>query len=295
MTPRVWQQLEVALGGAQADAAVELLESLGAIAVSSEAGDDEPRFDLAEPQMHTWSITRLMALFDEQTELEPVIETVVRVFSIAPQECIVTRFEDRDWERVWLEHFHPIAITPDLWICPSWCEPPENAATILTLDPGLAFGTGTHATTRMCLEQLAAMDLHNKLVLDFGCGSGVLAIAAVRLGAARAIACDVDPRALEATRANAIANGVDGRIETLTADDAATRIENDALQADVVVANILAEALTLLAGRLTRAMTTQGCLLLSGILRHQQGQVADAYPTLDFRVHSRDDWVLLAT
>ncbi len=295
MTTRYWQQLEFPLPGHLADAATDLVEAMGALSVSSEASDASDRFDLAEPTLQHFTAARLSVLFDDSAPLEPVIAALARVFDVAPADCAVTRLADRDWERAWLERYRPIRITPELWVCPSWCEPPADAAVVVTLDPGMAFGTGTHATTALCLERLAGMDLAGRRVLDFGCGSGILAIAAVRLGAAHAVACDVDPRALEATRTNAALNGVATQVETVPAAQASEKIAGGEICADVVIANILAHALVELSDTLVRALTPGGSLLLSGILADQRGQVAGAYPEFDFKVYPRDEWILMAT
>ena len=295
MNTRYWQQLHIPLPGQAADAAAELLEAFGALSVSSEGDGGEERFDLAEPSMEHWSATRLTALFEDGVPLDPVIAAIARVFDVAPADCTVERFADRDWERAWLERYRPVEITPDLWICPTWCEPPPGAKLVLTLDPGLAFGTGTHATTALCLEHLAGAGLTGRSVLDFGCGSGILAIAAARLGAAQVIACDIDPRAVDATRENAVQNGVGGQIRILSAADATAAIESGTVCVDMVIANILAGALVTLSATLTRAMAPGGSLVLSGILRDQRERVASAFPALEFSARSRDDWVLLAS
>ncbi len=295
MTTRYWQQLHVPLAGHQADAAAELLEAMGALSVSSEGEGGEDRFDLAEPTLVQWTATRLSALFDDGIALQPVIAAMSRVFAVAPDDCRVERIADRDWERAWLERYRPVEITPDLWICPSWCEPPDGVAHVLTLDPGLAFGTGTHATTALCLEHLAGAGLSGRSVLDFGCGSGILAIAAARMGASRVVACDIDPRALDATRANARQNGVADRIEVISADAATAAIDAESLCVDVVIANILADALVMLSATLARAVAPGGSLILSGILHGQRERVAGAFPALDFSVQTRDEWVLLAS
>lgn len=292
--PDHWRQLAVRLPGTAADAAAELLESLGAVAVSAESGDGEERFDLAVPTMKHWRSTRVSALFPGDVDLEPVIDSLGRVFDIAPGDCEVERIAERDWERACLESMKPVEITAGLWVCPSWTTPPVADAVNVVIDPGLAFGTGTHETTHLCLEHLAAMDLAGRTVLDFGCGSGILAIAALMLGARRAFACDVDPRAIEATRNNASVNGVADRIEVLEAGRMRRQIDGGGFTSDVVVANILADALIELAPVLTRALAPQGHLLLSGILDRQRARVEHAYPGLEFAAHARGEWLLLA-
>ncbi len=191
--------------------------------------------------------------------------------------CALEWLDDRDWERAWMDHFHPMRFGRRLWICPTGGEVTQTDAVIVDLDPGLAFGTGTHPTTALCLEWLDGHDLHGRTVIDFGCGSGVLAIAALKLGAARAIAVDHDPQAVLATRDNAARNGVADRIEVLHSDDF------QAGQADLVMANILANILIDLAPTIAGLVAPGGDLVMSGILRDQADAVAQAYAeTLHF-------------
>jgi ribosomal protein L11 methyltransferase len=197
--------------------------------------------------------------------------------------------EDQVWERVWLEHFHPMQFGRRLWICPAGQRPAAQNAVIVELDPGLAFGTGTHPTTALCLEWLEGSDLAGNNLIDYGCGSGILAIAALRLGAANAIAVDHDPQALEATRDNAIKNGVHERLTVHLPADAPRQ------PSDLLVANILAGPLIELAPRLCGLLKPGGRFALSGILADQGAAVAAAYApfaTLGPR-HQRDDWILL--
>ena len=188
---------------------------------------------------------------------------------------VVEHIEDRPWERVWLDEFAPTRFGRRLWVCPRG-QAPDPAeigpdTVIVELDPGLAFGTGHHATTALCLEWLDALDLTGKTVLDYGCGSGILAIAALRLGAALAVAVDHDPQALEATRDNAAENGVADRIQVYAPED------QPRLTADVLVANILAGPLVELAPRLAELVAPGGALALSGVLEEQAPEVAAAY------------------
>ncbi len=293
MPDQWWQQIEFDLGGDLADAADQLLESLGAQAVSHQPAGGEDRFDLAEPTMANWGTTRVCALFDGAVDPTPVVAAITGVFPVARSDIVLERFRDRDWERCWLEHFHPLQVTANLWIRPSWCDPPAPDAVNITLDPGLAFGTGTHATTFLCLQHLASMDLRDHRVLDYGCGSGILAIGALLLGAKRAVATDIDPRALDATRRNAEANGVADRLEVV--DEAAMQAMGRSRSGafDVVVANILADALVALSARLTDALRPGGILILSGILANQQHRVARAFPDHRFTVSPRQEWILM--
>ncbi|MBP3863108.1 MAG: 50S ribosomal protein L11 methyltransferase, partial [Pseudomonas sp.] len=198
---------------------------------------------------------------------------------------------DQDWERSWMDNFHPMRFGQRLWIVPSWHAAPEPDAVNLLLDPGLAFGTGTHPTTALCLEWLDGQDLKNCTVLDFGCGSGILAIAAMLLGAKHAVGTDIDVQALEASRDNANRNGVDPQLFPLYLPEDMPQV-----QADVVVANILAGPLVSLAPQLSSLVKPGGRLALSGILAEQGEEVAAAYAQ-DFDldpIANRDGWVRIS-
>jgi len=267
-----------------------LLEA-GALAVTLADAGDQPVLEPAPGQTPLWRHTRVTGLFDAQTDIE-VVKGQLRRFLHAPAlpECRLTALEERDWVRAWMEHFHPMRFGRRLWICPSCQTPPEPAAVNIQLDPGLAFGTGTHPTTALCLEWLDATDLTGKTVLDYGCGSGVLAIAAAKLGARRVWAVDIDPQALLASDDNADANKVEDRIEFSYPEALPA-----ALQVDLLLANILARVLVQLAPEFGRRVKPGGRLLLCGVLE-QHADVVQAAFSHDFRLHDqtlREDWVLL--
>lgn len=199
----------------------------------------------------------------------------------------IEQIEDKDWEREWMDNFHPMQFGKRLWICPSWREVPDPNAVNVMLDPGLAFGTGTHPTTSLCLQWLDSLDLEGKTVIDFGCGSGILAIAALKLGAKQAIGIDIDPQAILASQNNAEANGVAEKLQLFLAKD-----QPRELQADVVVANILAGPLKELAPNIITLVKPNGNLGLSGILATQAESVCEAYSeafTLD-PVVEKEEW-----
>jgi ribosomal protein L11 methyltransferase len=199
--------------------------------------------------------------------------------------------EDQDWERSWMDNFQPMRFGQRLWIVPSWHAAPEPDAVNLLLDPGLAFGTGTHPTTALCLEWLDAQTLQDCTVLDFGCGSGILAIAALLLGAGLAIGTDIDPQALEASRDNASRNGIEPARFPLYLPG-----ELPGVRADVLVANILAGPLVELAPRLAELLGPGGRLALSGILAEQAEAVRAAY-SKDFMLEptaEKDGWVRIS-
>ncbi len=198
--------------------------------------------------------------------------------------------DDQVWERAWMEHFQPMQFGKRLWICPSGYEPPEPSAVNILLDPGLAFGTGTHPTTALCLRWLDSLSLDGETVLDFGCGSGILAVAALRLGASEAIGIDIDPQALIATRDNALKNGVEDRLRCLEPTANASQV------CDVVVANILSSPLKLMAPMLSGRVAPGGSLVLSGVLARQAEEVAAAYaPFITLTVWAEHEgWVALS-
>ena len=269
--------------------------SAGALAVTLVDAGDDPQLEPPPGAMPLWQGVRLTALFEDDAQAREQVAALAE--ALAPQTLtppLIEEVADRAWERVWLDEFAPTRFGERLWVCPRGQRPlpaetgPETV--ILELDPGLAFGTGHHATTALCLEWLDAADLTDKTVLDYGCGSGILAIAALRLGAAQALAVDHDPQALEATRDNAAENGVADRLQVLYPGDLAP------MQADVLVANILAGPLVELAPHLTALVAPGGALALSGILRDQAAAVAAAYAGgFDLEpTRIREDWTLIA-
>ena len=241
-----------------------------------------------EPAPALWRVSRVDALLPEGADAARVLADAARAIG-APMPAHETReIADQDWVRATQSQFGPIEIGEGFWIVPSWCEPPQRGAIALRLDPGLAFGTGSHPTTRLCLEWLLGSISGGESVLDYGCGSGILAIAAAKLGAGSVVGTDIDAQALAASAANARANGVAARFE------APDRLP--AGGSDIVVANILANPLVVLAPALAARTKRGGRIALSGILETQAGEVADAYArwfTLD--VWRRlDGWVLIA-
>ncbi|UCE88386.1 MAG: 50S ribosomal protein L11 methyltransferase [Pseudomonadota bacterium] len=294
-----WLQLILDIDPDSAEPLSELLEDLGAAAVTLQDGADQPLYEPppgATPPGATplWQHTRLVALFDADTDLTPVHTALDDAAGSA--QLRIEPLEDRDWLRAGLENFKPLCFGERLWVCPSWHAPPAPDAVNVILDPGLAFGTGTHPTTAMCLAWLDANPPQDQLVIDYGCGSGILAVAAAMLGARHVHAVDNDPQALVATRQNAARNGVDQVIDTSLPPDATPDPSRmlPVRGADLVVANILAGPLVELAAPLSDLLRPGGTLLLSGILQPQVTEVCAAYPQVSLTQYAQqDDWACL--
>ena len=271
-----WQQLKIQTTPAQLDTLQDLLESAGAAAVMLLDAGDQPLLEPPPGATPLWDYIELIGIFTADSDMPALIEFLEKMLAAPLPAWRCELLEDKDWERAWMDHYHPMRFGQRLWVVPSWTPPPVADAVNLLLDPGLAFGTGTHATTALCLEWLDGLDLRDCCVVDYGCGSGILAIAALLLGASSAIAVDNDPQALTATLANAERNGVSERLRVLSATDAA---DLPAGVADVVVANILAGPLIALAPRLLALLRPGGHIALSGLIRSQQEDVEQAYRT----------------
>ena len=265
-------------GAASVDVADAGAGSAAEEAVCAGAGVAAPRF---------WRRSLVSALLAQGADAAALVGTACARAGIAPPPCGVREVAEQDWVRASRDQLAPIRVSPRLWIVPSWHEAPEPGAVNIVLDPGLAFGTGHHPTTRMCLRWLERVVRGGETVLDFGCGSGILAIAAMKLGAARADGVDIDGQALLAARRNAMHNRVQATFHS--AADALRR------PAVIVVANILARPLVVLAPLLARLTAQHGRLALAGLLAEQAGEVRSAYrPWFDFEAPAEDEgWVLL--
>jgi ribosomal protein L11 methyltransferase len=238
-----------------------------------------------------WSQTRVIGLFEADTRVDDLLHHLKHTLNVDElPDCMIKQLANQNWERVWIDHFKPMQFGPKLWVCPTAYTPPDPDAINLILDPGLAFGTGTHATTAQCLEALPLLDINNKQVLDYGCGSGILAIAAARLGAATVWAIDIDEQALQATTENALRNKVDKQVIPELPDG----LPDDA-RFDILLANILSGPLITLAPHFATRLNTNGTLILSGILAEQADAVCQAYkPWFHFEPpRQRDNWVCL--
>lgn len=267
-----WLQVRLAITPEQAETYEDALLGVGAVSVTFMDAEDQPIF---EPDLGTtplWSNTHLLALFEADTDPTNLVAHLQLLTGSELPAHEIEHIEDQDWERSWMDNFQPMRFGQRLWIVPSWHAAPQPEAVNLLLDPGLAFGTGTHPTTALCLEWLDGQDLNDCTVIDFGCGSGILAIAALLLGAPQAIGTDIDPQALEASRDNAGRNGIDpARFPVYLPADMPQQ------PAEVVVANILAGPLVSLAPQITALVKAGGRLALSGILAEQAEEVRAAY------------------
>jgi len=271
-----WIQLKINTTGNDAETLSDALIESGAVSVTFLDTHDNPVFEPLPGETLLWGDTDAIGLYDAETDMAAVVAMLENEPLLGKGFAHkIEQLEDKDWEREWMDNFHPMRFGQRLWICPSWRDVPDPTAVNVMLDPGLAFGTGTHPTTAMCLEWLDGLDLEGKTVIDFGCGSGILAIAALRLGAAQAIGIDIDPQAILASRDNAQRNGVSERLSLYLPKD-----QPDNLSADVVVANILAGPLRELAPLISVLPVAGGHLGLSGILASQAQGVADAYQAL---------------
>jgi ribosomal protein L11 methyltransferase len=262
----------------------------GALSVTLTDIHDDPVLEPAPGEVRLWPSTRLQALFAAELASPELVAALAARLGIDAQRIEVSSVGDRVWEREWLADFHAMRFGRRLWVAPSHEPVAEAGAAVVQLDPGLAFGTGTHATTALCLEWLDGEALEGARVIDYGCGSGILAIAALRLGAHSAIAWDIDPQALLATRDNAQRNSVSDRLQIAPAEDAILP------GAHVLLANILAGPLVQLARRFAALVRPGGRLALCGLLENATDEVTRAYaPWFDTdRFGSRDGWVCLA-
>ncbi|EKO3628547.1 50S ribosomal protein L11 methyltransferase [Vibrio metschnikovii] len=269
-----WIQIKLNATNENAEAISDMLmEETGALSVTLLDAKDTPVFEPLPGETRLWGDTDLLALYDAEVDTPSILAQIRDSQLLADDFSYkIEQIEDKDWEREWMDNFHPMKFGERLWICPSWRDIPDPNAVNVLLDPGLAFGTGTHPTTALCLQWLDSLDLSGKTVIDFGCGSGILAIAAIKLGAAKVIGIDIDPQALQASRDNAERNGVADKIEVYLPQN-----QPENLVADVLVANILAGPLRELSAVIKSLIKPSGLLAMSGVLNTQAEDVATYY------------------
>lgn len=269
-----WIQIKLNATAATAEAIGDLLmDEAGALSVTFVDAKDTPVFEPMPGETRLWGETDIVALYDADTDMAEVV-AILKASPLLGENFThkIEQLEDKDWERAWMDNFKPMRFGERLWVCPSWCEPPEPQAVNIMLDPGLAFGTGTHPTTALCLSWLDGLDLKGKTVIDFGCGSGILSLAALLLGAEKVIGIDIDPQALQASKANAERNGVADRLFLYLPEN-----QPEGLAADILVANILAGPLRELSPVIKSLIAPKGLLAMSGVLESQAESVADCY------------------
>lgn len=286
-----WVEVHITTTANQADEIGEQLTELGASALTTQDAGNQPVYEPALGSIPTWPETTIIGLFDAEQNLAPILhylrEQQTRGHILHFQQNALA---DEDWERRCLADFKPMQFGERLWICPTWETPPHPQAVNIILDPGLAFGTGTHATTALCLEWLETHIQPGSYIIDYGCGSGILGIAALKLGAQHVLAIDHDPQALEETQQNCDRNQI-------TTQQLTTSLPGKTISApvDLVIANILAQPLITLAPYLADLVKVQGQILLSGILAEQAEEVAQAYrPWFDMQpAEYKEEWVKL--
>lgn len=289
-----WIQLQIPADPDNADQLEDLLMEMGAEAVSMEDAADQPLYEPEPGTTPLWHQTSVTGLFGSERDIEDLCAAVKDAWHQQTQQSLpeieVTLVEDKDWEREWMDDFKPLRFGERLWIVPSWHDAPDPHAANLLLDPGLAFGTGTHPTTALCLEWLDGQDVESQQVIDYGCGSGILGLAALLLGADHVIGVDTDPQALEASRENARRNKVEeDRLDLFLPGD-----EPDTM-VDIMLANILAQPLIGLAPRLAAKVKPGGDIVLSGILSNQSREVMEAYEPwfIMDEPEQREEWIRL--
>ena len=285
-----WHQISVVSNEATASDISDFLSALGAVSVTYMSAEAKPVYEPDIGETKIWEQTKTIALFELEASPE-IIKTLL--FQKFPENTLKDWFaevlQDQIWERAWMDHFQPMQFAERLWVYPSGQEKSIPGTVSLILDPGLAFGSGTHPTTALCLEWLAEHDVAGKTVIDFGCGSGILAVAAILLGAKEAHAIDIDPQALTATQDNAQKNNVASKIKTYLPE------EFTHFAADLVLANILAKPLIELSDSISALVRPQGQLVLSGILKEQASSVSNIYEN-QFTVNAaviQGDWCRL--
>lgn len=272
-----WLQIHITVEKSQVEFTETLLESLGAVSVTL---DDAENQDLLEPlpgETPLWNkviVTGIYAQEDDEQIDVAALETFIR--TQLPTEPMRSEFmEDQEWERTWMDAYEPIQIGEKYWIVPEWMEAPEADAVNIKLDPGLAFGTGNHASTFLCLQWLGKTDVKDKIVIDYGCGSGILGVAALLLGAKKVYATDIDPQAVLATQQNADLNGVLNKLYVGLPEEFNKVLADQ--KADVFVANILAGPLMALAADFSTLIKSEGAFALAGVIEEQVDDVSRVY------------------
>jgi len=283
-----WVRLRFRSGRDSVDGIQDALQASGAIAVTMENAGEDECYDTCYPQVPDWHEVFVTGLFEDGVEVPAVAHAVRAQAGDRSLPLDVELLPDQDWSRTWSRDHRPIRVTERLWICPNWVPAPDADATTVFMEPGLAFGTGTHPTTQLCLEWLAGSGVEGKRIVDYGCGSGILAITALKLGAAAAWGVDIDPHALAASSENARRNGVAEHFSVGTTNSVPRE------PVDIVIANILMTVIIALSGTLTALVRPGGFILLTGILDSQVDRVLEVFgPRFRFERRHCEDWCLL--
>ena len=292
-----WLELSLTVSADKQASIESALDDLGALAITlqdsdADTPDERAIFEPGVGETPLWNEIVVQALFDADADRAGLVHALTDLVpDISPEHIAFRDVVDQDWTRAWMDTFHPMQFGRRLWIFPWNVEPPLDPGNVVVrLDPGLAFGTGTHPTTALCLAWLDSLDLSGKTVIDFGCGSGVLAIAALKLGAARVIGVDNDDQAILASRHNADRNGVSEKLDLYTPERFAV------IEGDVLVANILAGPLAELADHFAHCLKPDGLIALSGILKGQEQELLSRYAASfdDLAAAERDGWIRIS-
>lgn len=288
-----WQQLHIQCEKNDADLTETLMLEAEALSISLDDAGDQPLFEPLPGESPLWDEVIITGLFDTHINLEALGQHIAQ--SVTASRVWVSQVDDKDWEREWMKNYHPIECANNLWIVPKWLTPPNPNALNVMMDPGLAFGTGYHATTRLCIDWLTMQDITDKVVIDYGCGSGILGVVALMLGAKQVYAVDIDPQAILATRQNAERNQVGERIHAFLPEEFQQFCaENPILPADMITANILAKPLISLAPYFATLLKADGKIVLAGLIENQVDDVKTAYQpyfamTDEFTFTSQED------
>jgi ribosomal protein L11 methyltransferase len=287
-----WWQFSLNCQASELEMVEDLMLELGAVSISLRDAGDEPIYEPLPGDNPVWQESIVTATFDEGRDPGLLQQQLIdRLPDHLAGEVWQEDLQDQAWDQAYKQHFQPLQCAPDLWVVPSWSDPPDPAATIIQLDPGLAFGTGSHPTTALCLAWLGSSDIKGSRVIDFGCGSGILAIAAIKLGAKHVTAIDIDEQALSACQSNMKANAI------ATDQILVCRPEETvSTSADLLIANILARPLIDFASRFASMVRPDGQILLSGILKTQLEDIQLSYqPFFELDPASyRDEWVCVS-
>ncbi len=288
-----WQQLHIQCEKSQAELAETLMLEAEALSISLDDAGDQPLFEPLPGESPLWDDVIITALFDTSVNLEDLSQDVAQ--QVIATSVWQTKVDDKDWEREWMKNYHPIECANNLWIVPKWLTPPNPTAVNIMMDPGLAFGTGYHATTRLCIDWLTEQDLTDKIVIDYGCGSGILGIVALKLGVKAVYAVDIDPQAVLATHQNAERNQVHTQLQAFLPQEFEQFCQDNAiLPVDMITANILAKPLMSLAPYFATLLKPNGQIVLAGLIENQVNDVKTTYQQFfemdgDFTFSSQED------